>query len=75
MVFNRIQLFLLGLSSLVHASRASMSFTHNFHQPPVFYINGIKYINDYDLDEYRPQVQAFLTRRRTTKREIRMFPL
>lgn len=48
-----------------------MSFTHNFHQPPVFYINGIKYINDYDLDEYRPQVQAFLSRRRTTKREIR----
>jgi hypothetical protein len=36
----------------------------------VFYINGIKYVNDYDLEEYRPQVQAFLTRRRTTKREI-----
>ena len=48
-----------------------MSFIHNFHQPPVFYINGIKYVNDYDLEEYRPQVQAFLTRRRTSKREIR----
>jgi len=29
-------------------------------------------MNDYDLEEYRPQVQAFLTRRRITKREIRM---
>jgi hypothetical protein len=46
----------VGFASLVQNSRASMSFTHNFHQPPVFYINGIKYINDYDLDEYRPQV-------------------
>ena len=25
---------------------------------------------DYDLHEYSPHIQAFLTRRRTTKREI-----
>ena len=36
----------------------------------MFYVNGIKYINDYDLEEYKPQVQAFLTKRRTVKREI-----
>jgi hypothetical protein len=58
------------MRSLVGVPISAMSFTHNFHQPPVLYINGIKYINDYDLEEYRPQVQAFLTRRRTTKREV-----
>ena len=32
--------------------------------------NGIKYVNDYVIDEYKPQIQAFLNRRWTTKREI-----
>lgn len=41
---------------MTYVSSSEMSFIHNFHQPPIFYINGIKYINDYDLDEYRPQV-------------------
>jgi len=36
----------------------------------MYYVNGIKHIFDYDLEEYRPQLQAFLTRRRTTKREV-----
>ena len=30
-------------------------------------------MNDYDIDDYSPQMQAFLTRRRMTKREIRKF--
>jgi len=30
----------------------------------------VKIVNDYDIHEYTPQMQAFLTRRRTTKREI-----
>jgi hypothetical protein len=30
----------------------------------------MKVVNDYDIHEYTPQVQAFLTRRRTAKREI-----
>ena len=68
-------LYLALKPSLTLMRTRQMSYIHNFHQPPVFYINGIKYINDYDLDEYRPQVQAFLTRRRTTKREIRIYAL
>lgn len=48
----------------------NLSFTHNLHQPPSFYVNGIRHINDYDIYEYRPQIQAFLTKRRTVKREI-----
>jgi len=47
-----------------------MSYVTNLHQAPSYYVNGIKYINDYDIEEYRPQIQAFLTKRRTTKREI-----
>ena len=40
------------------------------HHAPAFYVNGIKYLQDWDLDEYRPQVKSFLTRRRTVKREV-----
>jgi hypothetical protein len=40
------------------------------HNPPTFYVNGIKHINDYDLEEYRPAIKAFLTKRRTVKREV-----
>ena len=36
----------------------------------MFYVNGIKYINDFDIEEYRPQIKAFLTKRRTVKREV-----
>jgi hypothetical protein len=46
------------------------SFYHNFHSPPFYYVNGIRYIYDYDLEEYEPTVRAFLTKRWTTKREI-----
>ena len=48
----------------------AMSYIHNLHQPPTYYVNGVKHINDYDTEEYRPQIQAFLTKRRTVKREI-----
>jgi len=54
----------------VSTLRRNFSFYHNLHHPPFFYVNGIKYINDYDLEEYKPQVQAFITRRRVVKREI-----
>lgn len=47
-----------------------MSYTHNFYQPPVFYCNGMKYVNDYVIDEYEPVIQAFIQRRWTTKREV-----
>jgi hypothetical protein len=46
------------------------SFIHNFHSPPSYYVNGIRYVQDYDLEEYEPSVRAFLTKRWTTKREI-----
>lgn len=46
------------------------SFIHNFHQPPHFYVNGIRYVQDYDLEEYEPSCRAFLTKRWTTKREV-----
>ena len=46
------------------------SFIHNFHSPPYYYVNGIRYITDYDLEEYEPAVQAFLTKRWTCKREV-----
>ena len=72
------------LNKIVHGSRSSpasllfknmsqarsFAFIHNLHQPPAFYVNGKKFINDFDLEEYRPQIQAFLTKRRTVKREI-----
>jgi len=50
--------------------RRSFSFYHNFHSPPHFYVNGIRYMNDYDIDEYEPTIKAFLTKRQPTKREI-----
>ena len=52
------------------SSARAMSYIHNLHQPPTYYVNGVKHINDYDTEEYRPQIQAFLTKRRTVKREI-----
>ena len=51
-------------------SKRSFSFTHNFHSPPHYYVNGVRYIEDYDLEEYEPAVRAFLTKRWTTKREV-----
>lgn len=48
----------------------SMSYIHNLHQPPTYYVNGVKHINDFDVEEYRPQIRAFLTKRRTVKREV-----
>lgn len=47
-----------------------MAYIHNFHHPPVLYVNNIKYINDYDTSEYEPVVQAFLGRRWIAKREV-----
>ena len=32
----------------------SLSYTHNLHQPPAYYVDGHKHINDYDIEEYRP---------------------
>lgn len=46
------------------------AYIHNFHHSPVFYVNNAKYVNDYDLSEYEPVVQAFLGRRWITKREV-----
>ena len=57
-------------SGLLKPSIRNMSYVTNLHQAPMYYVNGIKHIFDYDLEEYRPQLQAFLTRRRTTKREV-----
>ena len=48
----------------------NFSYFTNLHYPPAFYVDGKKFISDYDIEEYRPQVQAFVTRRRTTKREV-----
>ena len=52
------------------APKRLFSFTHNFHSPPSYFINGIRYVQDYDLEEYEPSVRAFLTKRWTTKREV-----
>ena len=46
------------------------AFIHNFHHPPIFYVNDVGYTNDYDISEYEPVVQAFLTRRWISKREV-----
>ena len=46
------------------------AYIHNFHHPPLFYVNDIRYVNDYDISEYEPLVQAFLGRRWITKREV-----
>lgn len=51
-------------------SRRAFSFIHNFHNPGHYYINGIRYIQDYDLEEYEPAVRAYVTKRWTCKREI-----
>lgn len=59
-----------ALHPLKVTSFRGLSYTHNLHQPPAFYVNGIKHINDYDIEEYRPQIRAFLTKRRTVKREV-----
>lgn len=55
---------------LTNLSRRGFSYISNLHQAPAMYVNGIKYTNDYDIEEYRPQIQAFLTKRRTVKREV-----
>ena len=60
----------LTRSGLLRPHVRNMSYVTNLHQAPLYYVNGIKHIFDYDLEEYRPQLQAFLTRRRTTKREV-----
>ncbi len=41
-------------NDLIRSNVKFMSFFHNFHSPPYYYANGIKYINDYDLEEYKP---------------------
>ena len=55
---------------LSQIAKASMSFTHNFHHPTIYFVNGIKHTTDYNIDLYSPQVRAFLAKRWTTKREI-----
>lgn len=55
---------------MIQYPRNDFSFYHNLHHPPVYYVNGLRYVNDYDIEEYLPQVKAFLTRRWTTKREV-----
>lgn len=58
------------LSKISSMPRRMFSFTHNLHSPPYYYINGIRYVQDYDLDDYEPSVQAFLQKRWTVRREI-----
>jgi hypothetical protein len=55
---------------LTKIQRRTFSFYHNLHSPPQFYVNGIKYIQDYDLDEYESTIKALLTKRQPVKREI-----
>jgi hypothetical protein len=57
-------------SSWLVSNSRSMSYATNLHQAPSYYVNGIKHINDYDIEEYRPQIQAYLTKRRVTRREV-----
>jgi predicted hydrolase (HD superfamily) len=57
-------------TSLFEFQRAPFSFTHNFHHPPQYYVNGIKHVFDYDITQYKPQIQAFLQKRWTSKREV-----
>lgn len=39
---------------MLKGQNRAMSYVTNLHQTPMFYVNGIKYINDYDTEEYRP---------------------
>ena len=55
---------------LTSLQRASLSFTHNFHHPTIYYVNGKSQHSDYNTDVYTPHLRAFLTKRWTTKREI-----
>ena len=55
---------------MLKSTRRTFSFISNLHQPPIFYVNGKRHVNDYDIEEYRPQIQAFLTKRRPVKREV-----
>lgn len=52
------------------APKRQFAFFHNLHSPPHYYVNGIRYLQDYDLDEYEPAIKAFLTKRWPVKREI-----
>ena len=68
---NAVKVAKLAAHDLLHPRPLrGLSYIHNLHQPPTYYVNGVKHINDYDTEEYRPQIQAFLTKRRTVKREI-----
>jgi hypothetical protein len=55
---------------LISSTFRNLAVIHNFHHPPVVYVNDTRYVNDYDITDYEPVVQAFLTRRWMTKREI-----
>ena len=55
---------------MLKIQRRTLSYVSNLHQVPAYYVNGKRHINDYDIEEYRPQIQAFLTKRRTVKREV-----
>ena len=72
MITSRPQLINSGkiLRTLTSQQIKRFAFIHNFHHPPVFYVNDVKYTNDYDISDYEPVVQAFLTRRWITKREV-----
>ena len=58
------------VGQLSYFTKASMSFTHNFHHPTTYFVNGVKHTTDYNTDVYSPQVRAFLKKRWTAKREI-----
>ena len=57
-------------SQLSQLQKASLSYTHNFHHPTTFFVNGLAHTTDYNIDLYSPQVRAFLAKRWTAKREI-----
>jgi len=55
---------------LTFIQKAGLSYYHNFHHPPIMFVNGIKKEQDYNVDLYSPHIRAFLTKRWTSKREI-----
>lgn len=55
---------------MLTTARRHFAILHNLHQAPILYAKDKKYTIDYDLEEYPVQIQAFLSRRWMTKREV-----
>ena len=61
------------MKSIYKTNIKNFSFIHNFHSPPIYYIYKKEYEFDNTIKDYSNLfIRAFLNKRWTTKKEVRM---